>query len=74
VYFSHGPRRRLVALNPSSAGNAKEVRILNIFSLEYLVLFLMVLAAGYKALKALRADGRNGEPPEKKVSGKKRTG
>lgn len=75
---------RLIAWIRSSAGNAagsaghhlvdmKEVRILNIFFPEYIVLVLIVLAAGCKALKAFRADGRNSGHPEKKVSGKNRT-
>jgi hypothetical protein len=51
----------------------KEVRILNIFFAEYIVLFLLALAAAYKMLKVFRADSRNGESPEKKVSGKSRT-
>jgi len=43
---------------------------LNIFSLEYLVLVLIALAAGYKAMKEFRA-GR-GKPSAKKGPGKGR--
>jgi len=52
----------------------KEVRIMSIFFPEYLVLFLVVLAGGWKALKTFRADSRDGGPPEKKVPGKKTPG
>ena len=46
----------------------KEVRILNIFYLEYSVLFIILLAAACKMLKVFLARGRKGEPPEKERS------
>jgi hypothetical protein len=43
---------------------------LNIFFLEYAVLFIILLAAGYKALKVFLARHRKGEPPGKEHFGK----
>jgi len=37
---------------------------MNIFFLEYLALFLILAAAGYKVLKVFRAGRRDGEPRE----------
>ena len=41
---------------------------MNIFYLEYSVLFIILLAAACKTLKVFIARGRKGEPPEKERS------
>lgn len=41
---------------------------MNLFYLEYSVLFIILLAAACKTLKVFLARGRKGEPPEKERS------